>query len=137
MSRKREKVIIGTLLAGLAAAFFGGWLMAANDRLTLESLGYPRCAFLSLFGKPCPLCGGYTSFTAALRGDLAASWRANPFVTLLLGSLVVLAALLLAFLFLPAGIRTVLRSPVFVAIVVLWALLMLVVLVFSWIARLI
>src|SRR5688572_5521846 len=48
-----------------------------------QQLGLPPCNFLRLTGLPCPSCGMTTSFALLVRGDLAASLRANAVGTLL------------------------------------------------------
>lgn len=44
---------------------------------THTQLGVPPCNFVVMTGKPCPACGMTTSFALLVRGDLAASLRAN------------------------------------------------------------
>ena len=44
---------------------------------THTQLGLPPCNFVTLTGKPCPSCGMTTSFALLVRGDVAASARAN------------------------------------------------------------
>lgn len=44
---------------------------------THTQLGMPPCNFVVLTGKPCPACGMTTSFALLVRGDIAASLRAN------------------------------------------------------------
>jgi hypothetical protein len=44
---------------------------------THTQLGMPPCNFVTLAGKPCPSCGMTTSFALLVRGDVAASLRAN------------------------------------------------------------
>ncbi len=44
---------------------------------THTQLGMPPCNFVVLMGKPCPACGMTTSFSLLVRGDVAASLRAN------------------------------------------------------------
>jgi Protein of unknown function (DUF2752) len=50
---------------------------------THVQLGLPPCTFRLLTGLPCPSCGMTTSFALLVRGDLAASLRANWAGTLL------------------------------------------------------
>ena len=45
---------------------------------THQQLGLPSCTFDSLFGIRCPTCGMTTSWSHFMRGELAASWAANP-----------------------------------------------------------
>jgi hypothetical protein len=44
---------------------------------THTQLGMPPCNFILMTGKPCPACGMTTSFSLLVRGDVAASLRAN------------------------------------------------------------
>ncbi|MCE9563406.1 MAG: DUF2752 domain-containing protein [Planctomycetes bacterium] len=44
---------------------------------THTQLGMPPCNFVMMMGKPCPACGMTTSFSLLVRGDVAASMRAN------------------------------------------------------------
>jgi hypothetical protein len=44
---------------------------------THTQLGMPPCNFVVMTGKPCPACGMTTSFALLVRGDVAASMRAN------------------------------------------------------------
>ena len=62
---------------------------------THTQLGLPPCAFRAATGRPCPTCGMTTSFARFARGDLAASWRANPAGTLLAPSCLALVPWLL------------------------------------------
>lgn len=58
----------------LAAA---AWLACAAQavwRFSPEGL----CPFRLLTGRPCPGCGMGRAVTAAMRGDLAASWSSHP-----------------------------------------------------------
>jgi hypothetical protein len=50
---------------------------------THRQLGFPRCTFYHWAGVPCPSCGMTTSFALLVRGDVAASLRANLAGTLL------------------------------------------------------
>ncbi|GEM_PF-502145 len=45
---------------------------------THQSLGFPPCGFITIFGVPCPSCGMTTSWAWLTRGNLIQSWRANP-----------------------------------------------------------
>lgn len=42
----------------------------------------PTCAFKSLTGYDCPLCGGTRAVSALARGDIASAWRFNAAVVL-------------------------------------------------------
>lgn len=44
---------------------------------THTQIGMPPCNFVVLAGRPCPSCGMTTSFALLVRGDVAASLRAN------------------------------------------------------------
>ena len=74
-------LLIAALLAGIFAIAF--WLnpYGSDGRpLTMAThtqLGMPPCNFIVLTGKPCPACGMTTSFALLVRGDVAASLRAN------------------------------------------------------------
>ena len=50
---------------------------APRTMATHTQLGVPPCNFILMTGKPCPACGMSTSFALLVRGDLAASLRAN------------------------------------------------------------
>jgi len=58
---------------------------------TAGELGLPACGTLARTGYPCPTCGMTTSVAAAVRGRLAAAWKAHPF-----GPFLAAAAILLA-----------------------------------------
>jgi len=70
--------------AFLAAATLGVLLLAAwlePDRRghgTFEAIGAP-CVWASVLGKPCPTCGMTTAFSHAVRADLPAAAKAQPF----------------------------------------------------------
>ncbi len=72
--------VAGAIAAVFAIAF---WLNPydadGNPRrmATHTQLGMPPCNFVLLTGKPCPACGMTTSFALLVRGDVAASMRAN------------------------------------------------------------
>ncbi len=46
---------------------------------THERLGLPPCGLRAALGLPCPACGLTTAFAHAARGDVGASFRAQPF----------------------------------------------------------
>ena len=79
-------------LAGLGAA---GAAAAYQAALGGEGLWLP-CPLRTLTGIPCPLCGMTTAATALASGDLGAALAANPFVLLLAGFTLVMAALMAA-----------------------------------------
>jgi hypothetical protein len=74
-------LMIGALLAGVfAVAFYLNPYDADGTPRTMSThtqLGMPPCNFVVMTGKPCPACGMTTSFALLVRGDLAASLRAN------------------------------------------------------------
>ncbi len=43
-----------------------------------QQLGYPPCTSVVVFGYPCPTCGMTTSFAHLVRGELIASFQAQP-----------------------------------------------------------
>ncbi|MBX7106100.1 MAG: DUF2752 domain-containing protein [Gemmataceae bacterium] len=82
------------LLLLMAAALAGVFVVASRIRpydasgapLTMAThtqLGMPECNFVRMFGRPCPTCGMTTSFALLVRGDLAASFRANAAGTMM------------------------------------------------------
>lgn len=113
-----------------------GYLLAWHQDLDPESLGMPRCMHLVLFGKPCPLCGGYTAFSAALRGDLALAWEANPFACLFLFTLLGVGAGLVICLLWPGSIKSFLSSRTLRLAALIWCAVLVFVLVFFWLIRL-
>ena len=74
-------LVIGAMLAGVFGIAF--WLNpygpdgTARTNATHMQLGLPPCNFILMTGKPCPACGMTTSFALLVRGDVAASLRAN------------------------------------------------------------
>jgi hypothetical protein len=79
-------------LAGLGAA---GAAAAYQAALGGEGLWLP-CPLRALTGIPCPLCGMTTAATSLASGDPAAALAANPFVLVLAGFTLVMAALMVA-----------------------------------------
>ncbi len=63
---------------------------------TASRLGMPACSMLVNTGWPCPSCGMTTAVSAAVRGQVAASLRAQPFGLPLAVAAAVLAAVGLA-----------------------------------------
>ena len=59
---------------------------------THEQLGLSPCAFRATTGRPCPTCGMTTAFARFARGEVAASWRANPAGAVLAPGALALAA---------------------------------------------
>ena len=70
----------GAIFVGAAATFDG------ED-------GPVLCLFRRCTGGYCPGCGGSRAAAAAMRGDLAASWAANPWFLLIAVQAVVVGAL--------------------------------------------
>jgi hypothetical protein len=74
-------LVIAAGLAGVFAVAF--WLDpyepdgTPKTIATHTQLGVPPCNFYVMTGKPCPACGMTTSFALLVRGDVAASLRAN------------------------------------------------------------
>jgi hypothetical protein len=86
----RVRVALVVVAAGLALLFaVAVWIdpYGSDGRPsamgTHQQLGLPPCNFLRLTGLPCPSCGMTTSFALLVRGDVAASLRANAVGTLL------------------------------------------------------
>jgi Protein of unknown function (DUF2752) len=77
-------------LVGLVAAA-ASFVYSPLSRAT--GLGLP-CPLRTLTGVPCPACGMTTAATRLAAGDLHAALAANPFVLVLAGLTVVMAALL-------------------------------------------
>ncbi len=106
-------LLIATGLAGVFAVAF--WLDpyqpdgTPRTMATHTQLGLSPCNFVMLTGQPCPACGMTTSFALLVRGDLAASLRANwaGTVTALLAAVTLVWALGSAvrgrLLFVPGG----------------------------------
>jgi hypothetical protein len=72
------------IAAGLACVFaVAFWLNpyepdgTPRTMATHTQLGAPPCNFYVMSNKPCPACGMTTSFALLVRGDVAASLRAN------------------------------------------------------------
>jgi hypothetical protein len=80
---------------GLAGLTAGGVAVAYQAALGGEGLWLP-CPLRALTGIPCPLCGTTTAATALASGDLGAALAANPFVLVLAGFTLVMAALMVA-----------------------------------------
>src|SRR5262249_40101558 len=73
------------IVAGGLVCVFGGarWIDpyepdgTPRTMSTHTQLGMAPCGFLIATGKPCPACGMTTSFALLVRGEVAASLRAN------------------------------------------------------------
>jgi hypothetical protein len=81
---------LGLIGLGAAAASFA---YPAVSRGT--GLGLP-CPLRTLTGVPCPMCGMTTAATSLAGGDLQAALAANPFVLVLAGLTLGMAALMAA-----------------------------------------
>jgi len=67
-------VCLGCLMVlGLAA-----WLEPSGGHGTHMQLGFPRCAWITQLGFPCPTCGMTTAFAYAAEGRLLRSLMAQP-----------------------------------------------------------
>src|SRR5580658_9050055 len=88
---KRVRVGAGGRLAAMAVGSFCLCLLATAALLrpnpsglgTHTALGLAPCAFIQIFGIPCPCCGMTTSWAWFVRGNLAASLWVQPMGTLL------------------------------------------------------
>jgi hypothetical protein len=131
----KEKIAIAVVLLPVLLLLMLGAAMAVDPRFSLESLGYPGCLMQRCFGIPCPLCGGMEAFTAGMRGDFATAWAANPFALLLLLTMIVVAFGLAVALVSPRSIKPLLRKRITAVAATVWGILLLIVLVFNWLAR--
>jgi hypothetical protein len=82
--RRVVRVSLAAVAIALAGVFAAAFRIHPYDEdgrprtmSTHTQLGMPPCNFVSLTGKPCPSCGMTTSFALLVRGDVAASLRAN------------------------------------------------------------
>ena len=78
------RLVLLVIAAGLAGVFgVAFWLNpyepdgTPRTMATHTQLGMPPCNFIVMTGQPCPACGMSTSFALLVRGDVAASLRAN------------------------------------------------------------
>jgi Protein of unknown function (DUF2752). len=83
-----------SLISFLAILGFGLAFMTTPDPRgfgTHEQFGLPPCTFQTVFGIPCPSCGGTTSLSHFVRGNWIQSCRCNAatFVGALSGLLLV------------------------------------------------
>ena len=136
MGVAKEKLLAGGALALVLALLAAVALLAANPQLSLSRLGYPGCAFFAWTGKPCPLCGSVAAAKATLRGRLDVAWDANPFAALLTVSLIASAPLLAVALLWPGSVTPVFKTRLVRSALFAWGAALLLVLVLSWIARL-
>lgn len=70
-------IVVGILLVAVAACFY--WFDPAQYSL------FPRCTFHQLTGWHCPGCGGQRAAHHMLHGELAAAFRSNALLLLMLG----------------------------------------------------
>ncbi|WP_437204723.1 DUF2752 domain-containing protein [Planctomicrobium sp. SH664] len=81
LSRRQWFLLLGlsvVVLCGFASA----WLVTPDPRGfgTHQQFGLPPCTFRSLFGIPCPGCGGTTCVAHFVRGQWSSALRANATV---------------------------------------------------------
>ena len=81
---------IGQVLLGTVSLVFVGLFAVAASVTpdprgfgTHQRLGLPPCSFITLFGIPCPSCGGTTAFAHFVRGQWLQSLKVNPGAALL------------------------------------------------------
>jgi hypothetical protein len=78
LRRRRFASLILALGSGALLAVAWGLRPASAGFGTHEALGLPPCSWPSRFGLPCPSCGMTTSFAHAAKGNLLASFAAQP-----------------------------------------------------------
>lgn len=78
----RSRAVTGPLLVGLGVAAATAYVVLVDP--AAGGGRYPTCPFLTLTGRPCPLCGGLRAVHAAGRGDLVGAASSNLLVVLLL-----------------------------------------------------
>ncbi|MGC3994936.1 MAG: DUF2752 domain-containing protein [Propionicimonas sp.] len=66
-----------------SVAVFGAVGLTLSGAYAVAGVGVP-CPWRALTHTLCPFCGSTTLGASLLHGDVAAAWRANPFVFLLL-----------------------------------------------------
>jgi len=76
-----HRLLCGGAVAGLLLLLAMGFLLKPDARGygTHERLGFAPCMPMEVWNVPCPGCGVTTSVTHAVRGELAASLRTQPF----------------------------------------------------------
>jgi hypothetical protein len=132
----REKLILAAVLLPAAALMLAGAVLAADPLLSLESFGYSGCLMVRCFGLPCPLCGGTEAFAAAFRGDFAAAWAANPFALMFFLTLALAIPALAVAIAWPGSAKPVLGNRFVGIAAAVWGVLLLIILVLAWLARL-
>jgi len=75
---QRGMLIVASLF--LMGGFFTASTVTPDERGfgTHQKFGLPPCTFQSMFGIPCPSCGGTTCFAHYVRGQWIQSAKANP-----------------------------------------------------------
>ena len=76
------RFVLGAMALGLVVVFalalrINPYKGGPQRQGTHQQLGLPPCSFLLVTGVPCPSCGLSTSFSYAVRGDIAGGARAN------------------------------------------------------------
>jgi len=84
--QRTGRILRMALFPGLLA---GGLLLAALPGRFFASL--PACQFQAITGWHCPGCGGTRAFRALARGDLWGALKMNPFGTVLILAVALLA----------------------------------------------
>jgi len=136
MKMLREKLVIAAVLVPVAIFLTVGIAMAFNPDFSLKQFGYPGCLMKRCFGIPCPLCGGAEAVAKCIRGDFAGAWAVNPFACLFSITLGLSAVILVTALVWPGSIGPVLTHKFLVFAAAGWGVLLLIILVFHWLARL-
>lgn len=117
MRRSCSKTIILTaaaiLLSGLFLYIYYATTNPESSRL------FPKCIFLQLTGLRCPGCGSQRVVHSLLNGDIAAAFRYNAFLVLMIPYVSVLAFATLFKNRVPGLYNTLCHPAVIVAILVL------------------
>ena len=77
----------------LSYAIYGGLALAVNSYSKRTSIDTPLCMFKRMTGHPCATCGGTRAASRLIQGDLFGALTFNPFVTVLLTTVVVWAVI--------------------------------------------
>ena len=91
---RRQRLLAGLVFLA-AAAFFGLFWLAANDKIDMGRWLAP-CGFKQSYGLPCPTCGMTTSALLFVQGKILDSFYTQPAAALL--CFILVAAAFLAFL---------------------------------------
>lgn len=78
LRRRRFSSLILALGSGALLGVAWSLKPASAGFGTHQALGLPPCSWPSRFGLPCPSCGMTTAFAYAAKGDLLASFAAQP-----------------------------------------------------------